>query len=152
MKISKKGIDLIKEFESFSSTPYFCSSGKMTIGWGHKLLPSESYTLISLENAEFLLLQDLQVAIEYVSKKVEVVLTQNQFDALVSLVFNVGTGAFKNSYALKLLNKSQYKEASYEFFSEENGFVYFTNPKTNKVEKLQGLINRRAREQQIFNK
>jgi len=103
-KISEKGLDLVKEFEGFESCVYKDSAGKNTIGYGHLLKAGESYVCITKTKAKQLLAQDLKEAERCVKSSVKKPLTQNQFDSLISICFNIGCGAFKKSTLLKELN------------------------------------------------
>lgn len=109
MRISQNGLELIKEFEGFSATPYVCAGGKVTVGFGHTNTASMKMKPITKRDGEALLKQDLREAEATVERLVKVDLTQNQFDALISFVFNVGAGALAKSTLLKLLNKGNYE-------------------------------------------
>ena len=144
MKVSSKGLELIKEFEGFSSVAYLCSAKKATIGYGNTFwedgTPVKIGDQISKERAETLLkhvVDNFSVAVE-VDIKIEV--TQNQFDALVSLAYNIGLGAFKNSTLLRQLNRGNFVGASQEFlrWDKSNG------------KPLLGLTRRREREKILF--
>ena len=144
MKISNKGLELIKEFESFSANAYLCPAGKPTIGYGNTFwedgTPVKIGDQISKERAETLLkhvVDNFSVAVE-VDIKIEV--TQNQFDAMVSLAYNIGLGAFKNSTLLRQLNRGNFVGASQEFlrWDKSNG------------KPLLGLTRRREREKLLF--
>lgn len=144
MKISNKGLELIKEFEGFSGTAYLCSAKKATIGYGNTFwedgTPVKIGDQISKERAETLLkhvVDNFSVAVE-VDIKIEV--TQNQFDAMVSLAYNIGLGAFKNSTLLRQLNRGDFVGASQEFlrWDKSNG------------KPLLGLTRRREREKLLF--
>jgi lysozyme len=111
MNPTEKSLEIIKKFEGISLTSYFDSNGIPTIGWGTtiyldvpgspKVKMGES---ITAARADLL----LSIAIKEFSKQIDYViyvqLTQNQFDALVSFVYNIGIGDFKNSEVLKLIN------------------------------------------------
>lgn len=103
MKTSNEGIELIKHFEGLESKAYVCPGGKWTIGYGHTkgVKPGDEVTE---EQAEEFLRADLIEAERYVATYVHVPLRQNQFDALVSFVFNVGCGNFRRSSLLKEVN------------------------------------------------
>lgn len=144
MKVSNKGLELIKEFEGFSSVAYLCSAKKATIGYGNTFwedgTPIKIGEQISKERAETLLkhvVDNFSVAVE-VDIKIEV--TQNQFDAMVSLAYNIGLGAFKNSTLLRQLNRGNFVGASQEFlrWNKSNG------------KPLLGLTRRREREKILF--
>ena len=100
MKTSSKGIELIKGFEGLHLQAYLCPAGVYTIGWGHTLGVTP-HQHISVAEAESLLRDDLRHAEVCVSKLPG--LKQNQFDALVSFVFNVGIRAFKDSTLRRLV-------------------------------------------------
>jgi len=105
MKISQKGIDLIKQFESFGEKQYRCSAGKLTIGYGHVVLASDKFPpLITKLEAEEILRKDLEGFEKSLNQLIKVSLTQNQFDALMSLIFNIGATNFGKSTLLKFLN------------------------------------------------
>lgn len=91
MKTSQRGIDLIKSFETLVLKSYLCPAGKLTIGYGHTKDVVAS-TRITEQQAEEFLREDLQYFEQGLSKLVKRKLTQNQFDALVSFVFNIGLG------------------------------------------------------------
>lgn len=143
-RISKSGKDKIKQFEALSLKPYQDIGGKWTIGWGHLIKPDESHLLkpegISIEAAELLLDADLSNAQAAVNQLVKVPITGNMYDALVSLVFNIGMGNFKNSTLLKKLNVMDYNGAAAEF------------PKWKFADGVEsaGLLARRAQEQSTF--
>ncbi|WPY01470.1 Phage-related lysozyme (plasmid) [Candidatus Trichorickettsia mobilis] len=147
MNISQKGIDLIKKFEGFSPTPYHCPAGKMTIGYGHVVQAStERYNSpITEADAERMLLNDVKTAETTISKGVHVPLTQGQFDALVSLIYNWGGVGFLKSQGLKYLNSYDYRLAAEEFFSEEKGIVKVHGTV------LPGLVRRRQAEWDLWN-
>lgn len=140
MQTSQNGINFIKQFESFSATPYLCPSKFWTIGWGHVILNYESFTSIDIAQAESLLRKDLRISEDCVNDSVVMPLTQNQFDALVSFVFNVGCEAFNNSTLLRLLNVGKYTDAAEQFLR--------WNKSKGKV--LNGLTRRRQAERQLF--
>lgn len=97
--ISSRGIELIKHFESFRSSAYLDSKNVATIGYGHTHGVRLGDTC-TLEQAEDWLRQDCQEA-EAVINQQHLLLSQNQFDALVSFVYNVGRGNFTQSTLLK---------------------------------------------------
>lgn len=115
MKISENGLNIIKEFEGFSEIPYPDGAGLMTIGYGHKIRRGELFDKISETTALALLKDDMQEAENAVNTLVSAPLNQNQFDALVSFTFNLGTGRLKDSTLLILLNQHKYQDASAQF-------------------------------------
>lgn len=139
-RTSDSGKNIIKEFEGLRLKPYKCPAGYWTIGWGHRISDGEYEDGITVEQAEQLLNNDLYRFERHVNKSVEVKLNQNQFDALVSFSFNVGTGAFSKSTLLKKLNNGDYDGAANEF------------PRWNKGggKVLKGLVRRRQMEKKLF--
>lgn len=146
MNVSQKGIDLIKEFEGFSASPYPDVIGVNTIGFGTTKYPNGhavklSDPKIDVAQAQIYLQNDLKRFIDDLNKLVKVEVAQQQFDALLSLIYNIGTTNFSNSTLLKKLNNKDFVGASNEF------------PKWNKAggKVVQGLVNRRKREMDLFN-
>jgi len=141
VKASDRAIRLIAEFEGFASEPYDDVGGKSTIGYGHLIRKGESFTRIDEAEATRLLCDDLEVAEACVESCVDVALTQGQFDALCSFVFNLGCARLKSSSLLKYLNAGQYAKAADEF------------PKWCRVgaKQVPGLLRRRLAEQLLFN-
>ena len=93
MELSDAGLDLVKRSEGFRSHTYLDVNGFPTIGYGHRILPSESFAgVITETQATALLASDLRVAERAVERVVKVHLTQSQFDALVDFCFNLGGG------------------------------------------------------------
>lgn len=140
MKTSPRGIDLIKEYEGFRAKPYYCPAGKLTVGYGHVVKSGEHFDEISEEQGEAILRNDLATAESAANLLVKVPLNQNEFDALVSLIFNIGTTNFRNSTLLKLINKDMRYMAAQEF----SKWVY------SKKKKLPGLVKRRDAEKLLF--
>lgn len=139
MKISQKGIDLIKSFEGCKLKAYLCSGGKWTIGFGSTSGVVESMQITGAE-AEEMLKRDLIYFERWVEKLIDVPLTQNQFDALVSFTYNLGEGALKSSTLRKKLNMGLYSTVSSEML------------RWNKVggKVLNGLVRRREAEAKLF--
>lgn len=139
MKISQKGIDLIKSFEGCKLKAYLCSGGKWTIGFGSTSGVVESMQITEAE-AEEMLKRDLIYFERWVEKLIDVPLTQNQFDALVSFTYNLGEGAMKGSTLRKKLNMGLYSTVSSEML------------RWNKVggKVLNGLVRRREAEAKLF--
>jgi|DEB0MinimDraft_3_1074331.scaffolds.fasta_scaffold39867_1 lysozyme len=116
MTLSQRGLDLIKKFEGLRLIAYKCSAGVDTIGYGHTGPDVKPGLRITQEEAEKLLWRDTESAQQCVSSFVNVRLNQNEFDALVSFVFNVGPTAFVQSTLLRLLNSgADRKVVSAEF-------------------------------------
>ena len=146
MRISEKGLNLIKKYEGFSSRPYMCPANIPTIGYGSTYYPNGSKVKLSDDSISE---EEATQILEYIAQKdfgsavnkfVIVELTQNQFDALVSFAYNIGRTAFENSTLLKLLNRGEYEAAAEQFekWNKSGGKV------------LSGLTKRRFDEQKLF--
>lgn len=144
MRISETGIDRLKRHEALRLEPYRDQAGHWTIGYGHKLKPGEWWDRITEQHAEDLLRADLAEAEQAIADLVTVPLTQGQYDALASFVFNVGVSAFRNSTLLRKLNAGDYAGAAAEF----PRWKYVTQGGEKVVS--DGLLSRREREQQLF--
>jgi lysozyme len=114
MKISQKGIDLIKHFEGVKLNAYQDTVGVWTIGYGHTKGVHAGMTITGSE-AENLLEQDLETFEAGVSNLVKVPINQDQYDALVSFAFNLGLGTLAGSTLLHKLNLKDYQGAAEEF-------------------------------------
>lgn len=139
MIVSDKAIELIKDFESLQLKAYLCPANVWTIGYGHTrgVKPDDE---ISIYQAERYLRADLVQIERDINQLVRVPLTQGQYDALVSFVFNCGTRAFSTSTLLKKLNSRDYEGAANEF--ERWKFA--------KGRALPGLERRRRLEKRLF--
>ena len=140
MKTSRAGIDLIKQFESFSSEPYLCPGNVWTNGYGHTKGVTKTTKPITPTDGEALLAEDLVEFEDAVTDALVVPVTQGQFDALVAFSFNVGAGAFRKSTLLKKLNAGDAVGAAAEFlrWNKAKGRV------------LGGLVRRRKAERDMF--
>ncbi|WP_286882069.1 lysozyme [Pantoea sp. UBA5037] len=139
MKVSNNGINLVKRFEGLELKAYRDSVGILTIGYGHTHAVKAG-DIITGEQADAFLREDLQVAELTVNTNVKAKLTQGQFDALVSFVFNLGSGNFVKSTLIRKLNAGDYAGAADEFGKWVNAGG----------KKLPGLVKRRAAEREVF--
>jgi lysozyme len=139
MNIGQRGIEIIKHFEGCELEAYKCPAGVWTIGYGHIKGVSEGMS-ITQEQAEQMLLDELKEYENYINELVVVDLSQNQFDALVSWVYNLGPANLKSSTLLKVLNSGDYAgvPAQIERWNKAGGKV------------LEGLIRRRLAESSLF--
>lgn len=141
--ISVTALEIVEHFEGYSPTVYICPAGKPTIGYGHVVpkhdLP-DFQKPITKERARQILMMDMTYAQQAVDRLVKAPLTQNQYDALVSFVFNVGRNEFAKSTLLSHLNKRQYREAADQFPRWVNGGG----------KRLEGLVRRRRAERDLF--
>jgi lysozyme len=115
MAITESTLDYITEEEGYRNKAYKDVKGLWTIGVGHLIKADEKHlinTTLTDEQVKDLLKSDLKWCSEAVESSVKVPLTQKQFDALYSLCFNIGEGAFKKSTVVRRLNTGDYKGAA----------------------------------------
>lgn len=133
--------EIVRRHEGLRLAPYFCPAGKMTVGYGHVILPEESYLRAGIDEdmAEMLLHRDLAWAM-FEARRVGRVLTSYQAAALASLIFNIGAAAWQASKIRRLVMAGDWQGASAEFI------------RWNKIggEVSAGLSNRRVQEQRLF--
>lgn len=104
MTTSEKGIEFIINEEGEKLTAYICPAGVLTIGVGHTGKDVVPGMKITKEKSRELLKLDLRRFEDAVNKSIKVTLKQHQFDALVSLAFNIGASAFSKSTLVKKIN------------------------------------------------
>lgn len=144
MNVGSAGLDIIKQSEALRLTAYAATEderarGIWTIGYGHTRGVKEGDTCTVAE-AEAFLREDCADAEEGIHTLVKVPLNQNQYDALVSLTFNIGRGNLMMSTLLRMLNAGDYENAAHQFAR--------WNKQSGKI--LNGLVARRAVEQELF--
>lgn len=139
MKTNAAGLSLIKSAEGLRLRAYQDSVGVWTIGFGRTRGVKQGQKITEAEATEFLK-SDLESAEADVTRLVRVVVTENQFAALVSFVFNLGAGALKRSTLLKKLNLGDMNGAAVEFLK--------WNKAGQKI--LAGLTKRRQAEMTLF--
>lgn len=143
MKISEAGIELIKRFEGLELDSYQDIAGVWTIGYGHTETAGPNQK-ISAREADELLRRDLAPRERAVEQLASVSLNQNEFDALVSFIFNVGIGAFKTSTARKRLNRNDRIGAA-------DAITWWNKATVGGVlREVLGLTRRRAAERALF--
>ena len=148
MRIEKAGLGLIKRWEGFRSKPYLDGGSVATIGYGstyyrdgrkvtlkdRPLTEPEAYALmVDILDRDF---------VPKIDKMIHVEIGQNMMDAMCSLAYNIGSGAFGKSTLLKKVNSLDFGGAALEFekWCKDNGRV------------VQGLLNRRREEKALFEK
>lgn len=138
MKIGQRGLALIKQYEGCRLKAYKCPAGVWTIGYGSTGPHVGAGKVITQAEAEALLRQDL-VRFERAVAQADSA-TQNQFDAMVSLAFNIGIGAFQKSSVLRKHNAGDHAgaKASFALWNKAGGRV------------LSGLVTRRAAEADLY--
>lgn len=152
--VSKKGLDFLKQHEGIKGfdrsigkyMPYEDPVGLPTIGYGHLIKPDEDFSDgLTSKEVNDLLANDISTAENLVRNTIETPLSQNQFDALTSLAFNIKPESFVNSTAVKYINDSEYKSKTYPTTeSAWKAFIYAGK------KPLKGLINRRNDEWKLF--
>jgi len=140
-RLSKRGARFIARFEGFSSVPYRDGGGIWTIGFGHTSGVGPGSRPITRAKGLRLLRRDAGDAAKAVRSLVRVKLSQNQFDALVSFVFNVGAANFATSTLLRLLNEGHYSQVPIQLDR-------WIRDAQGRVE--QGLVSRRRAEGRLF--
>lgn len=143
MQISNLGLDIIKQYEGLRLTAYLCPANVWTIGYGHTHQVKEGDQITENMATEYLK-KDVRHAQNAVAKYVKIEIEQHHFDALVSFIFNVGTGSFKNSTLLRMLNDGNFDGA-------EKQFIRWNKATVRGVKKvLRGLTDRRQEEAGLF--
>lgn len=132
---------LVRRYEGLSLAPYFCPAGKLTVGYGHVILPFEPELRagVDLVDAERILLKDLAWAL-YSARDVGRVLEDCEAAALASLVFNIGPDAWRGSSIRRLVVAGDMEGAAAQFerWNKAGGKV------------LPGLVKRREAERRVF--
>ena len=137
LSLSATGLIAIAGYEGFSNKAYIPVPGDVpTVGFGHADPRLKVGDMVTTQEALKLLRSDVREAEDAVRRCIRVPLTQGEFDAFVSLAFNIGGNAFCVSTLAKKANAGDYLGACEEL----NRWVYF------KGKKLKGLENRRAQE------
>jgi lysozyme len=147
MQTSETGLSALKRREGLRLEAYQCSASEWTIGYGTRytsLGPVRRGMVITESEAEELLKSDVRLCESRIRDMVVVPLTQDQFDTLVSFVYNAGPNALAESTLLRKLNKGDYDAAADEFLKwnkVRRGGAYVVDP---------GLVNRRKEERTTF--
>lgn len=145
-KISQKGVDLIKQFEGLSLKPYKCPAGIATIGFGNTYYPNGTKVkltdpAITKEKAEELLRFIITPFEKAVDSFCRDDINQNQFDALVSIAYNIGVGNLQKSTLIKKVNLNPSDPTIKAEFAK-------WNKAAGKI--LLGLTKRRAAESNLY--
>lgn len=139
MDISIEGYAILKKFEGLCLNAYQCAANVWTIGYGHTRGVC-SGDVITTDQADAFLRQDAAQAAGAVNQFVTVPLNQHQFDALVSFVFNIGSGSFRSSTLLNKLNGGDFTGAADELLRWSHAGR----------QRLPGLERRRTAERALF--
>ena len=145
MQINEAGLDIIRAFEGFRAAPYLCPANVWTIGYGttryeNGTRVTEDDPMVTEEEAGALLSNAAHKFGRVIDGLTPVDLTENQFSALVSFAYNVGTGNYRASTLRSKLLRREYEEAAAEFpkWRRAGGRI------------LPGLVRRRAAERALF--
>jgi lysozyme len=147
MKISKKGLELIKDFEKFMSKPYIDDVGVPTIGYGNTYYPNGKK--VTMQDAPITEAQ-ATVLLETIFEKdfakfIPQNVNQNQFDAMASLIYNIGAGAFlKSTLRKKVKVNSNDSSIEQEFLKWNKGRIL------GQLVELKGLTIRRKKESELY--
>ena len=141
--ISDMGLKLIKAYEGYRPVDRTLVSGQRVVGYGHRL-KDEDAMVLSKDQAEELLKDDLAPFIDMINENVHAPLSQSQFDALVSFAYNIGPKAFLKSDTLRALNNGRPLDAA-------NGFdIWRKSEIDGKVFVVDALMRRRTAEKALF--
>ena len=149
-KLDQNGYDLIKKFEGFRAKPYLCSAKVPTIGYGSTYYQDGAKVtmadkLISEPYASKLFTIIADEFSEKVARLIKSEVSQNQFNSLVSLAYNIGIVAFRNSSLLKMVNENPNNHLiKYKFMAWNKATI-----KGVKTE-IPGLTNRRKLESENY--
>lgn len=151
MTHSRNASRLIAKWEGFRAEPYFCPAGYPTIGYGHIIQPQEKElksASLTQEQAMALLEKDLSSRytpqLNNLCAKIGVELTQNQYDACLSFLYNCGAANLERSNILGFTKAGKMSEASAKF-------GLYTKAKVNGLmQVLPGLVKRRKEEAELF--
>ena len=144
MRTSQAGLDVIKAFEGFRSSSELLPNGRWIIGYGHLRRAREGVRVSETEAEAILREYDLPPVERFVMRCVLAPMTQNEFDALVSLAFNIGAKAFSSSDVVASLNGGNRLEAA-------QAFDYWRRAKIGgRVQIVDALVRRRAAEKALF--
>lgn len=137
---SPRCIEFIKGFEEFEPLPYLCPARVWTIGYGTTRGITAHTPSITEQQAYALLMGDVRKCEKTIYKLITRPLNQNQFDALVSFVYNLGGGALQRSTLRRKLNRGEIGDAANEFLKwvRAEGVI------------LKGLVRRRQAERLMF--
>lgn len=142
MKISQKGIDLIKRFEGFRSKPYQDAAGVWTIGYGSTRGVTQTMKDITEAEGERMLREAVAADERQLAGFLPTTLTQNQYDAICSFVYNVGVAAFRNSTLFRLV--CTFPDDGKRIKTEFGRWVHAGG------KRLDGLVARRAAEAELY--
>lgn len=143
MRTGETGLNLIKGYEGLRMSAHYAPTEQWTVGYGHTDSARHGMS-VTEGDAERLLKSDVQPIEQLISDTVRAPLNQNEHDALVSLIFNIGEDNWRRSTALRKLNAGDKLGAANAFELWTKAFV------NNELVSLDGLVRRRAAEKSLF--
>lgn len=143
LRTSRAGLELIKSFEGFRDVAIRLPDGRWTIGYGHVRTARDGLSITEKDAAD-LLVQDLTPIEAAIHALVFTPLNQNQFDALASLVFNIGPGRFRDSDVLRNLNAGDFLGAAASFDVWRKARIH------GRTMLVDALVRRRTVEKALF--
>ena len=143
MRTGDTGLNLIKGYEGLRMTAHYAPSEQWTVGYGHNSTARHGMSVTEMD-AERLLRDDVEPIEQLISDTVRAPLNQNEHDALVSLIFNIGEDNWKRSTVLRKLNAGDKIGAADAFELWTKAYV------NNELVSLDGLVRRRAAEKSLF--
>ena len=143
MRTGDTGLNLIKGYEGLRMSAHYAPTEQWTVGYGHTGSARHGMS-VTEGDAERLLKDDVRPIEQVISDTVRAPLNQNEHDALVSLIFNIGEDNWKRSTALRKLNAGDKLGAANAFELWTKAFV------NNELTTLDGLVRRRAAEKSLF--
>lgn len=146
MLLSSEGERLIKSFEAYSDIPYQDQRGVWTQGWGHTEGVDENSPTVDLAQAEAWFWDDIEWVEKVIIETVKIILTQCEYDALGSFIFNIGSSNFQKSSVLKKINVGDRQGAARDL----ELYVKYKDEKTGSLLVSKGLQARRAKEKEVF--
>lgn len=144
MKASQNCLEFIEKWEGKENTPYEDVAGLWTVGIGHLVKEGEHFDKLTDAECYELLKNDLAKVEAKLNQWIKVPITQNQYDALCSLCFNIGMDNFRISSVFRFLNQSNYEDAA-------EAFLLWNKVTKNGAKVVSsGLVNRRKAEMELF--
>src|SRR5690606_25650775 len=143
LRTSRAGLELIKSFEGFRDVAVRLPDGRWTIGYGHVRTARDGLSITEKDASE-LLAQDLAPVESAIQALVFTPLNQNQFDALASLVFNIGPGRFRDSDVVRNLNAGDFLSAAGSFDVWRKARIH------GRTMLVDALVRRRTVEKALF--
>ena len=143
MKTGDTGLNLIKGYEGLRMSAHYAPNEEWTVGYGHTSTARHGMS-VTESDADRLLRDDVNPIEQVISDTVRAPLNQNEFDALTSLIFNIGEDNWRRSTVLRKLNEGDKLAAA-------RAFEMWTKARVNgELVNLDGLVRRRAAEKSLF--